>query len=61
MLISCYFMDMLDLLMLWDDVVVMVWEWNGQFCLKGVMLVDDVCWVVDIGCIGIVLLNYGGW
>lgn len=29
MLISCYFMDMLDLLMLWDDVVVMVWEWNG--------------------------------
>ncbi|WP_201320207.1 alpha-hydroxy acid oxidase, partial [Burkholderia sp. E168m30] len=35
-------------------------EWNGQFCLKGVMSVDDARRAADIGCTGIVLSNHGG-
>jgi L-lactate dehydrogenase (cytochrome)/glycolate oxidase len=60
MSISRYFTDMLDPSMSWDDVAAMVREWNGQFCLKGVMSVDDARRAVDIGCTGIVLSNHGG-
>ncbi|RQV07837.1 alpha-hydroxy-acid oxidizing protein [Burkholderia cenocepacia] len=60
MSISRYFTDMLDPSMSWDDVAVMVREWNGQFCLKGVMSVDDARRAADIGCTGIVLSNHGG-
>jgi isopentenyl diphosphate isomerase/L-lactate dehydrogenase-like FMN-dependent dehydrogenase len=35
-------------------------EWNGQFCLKGVMSVEDARRAADIGCTGIVLSNHGG-
>jgi isopentenyl diphosphate isomerase/L-lactate dehydrogenase-like FMN-dependent dehydrogenase len=38
----------------------MVREWNGQFCLKGVMSVEDARRAADIGCTGIVLSNHGG-
>jgi L-lactate dehydrogenase (cytochrome) len=34
--------------------------WNGPFCLKGIMSVDDARRAVDIGCAGIVLSNHGG-
>lgn len=60
MSISRYFTDMLDPSMSWDDVAAMVREWNGQFCLKGVMSVDDARRAADIGCTGIVLSNHGG-
>lgn len=59
-LIGDYFINMLDLLMNWKDVEDMVKFWDGQFCFKGIMSVDDVKCVVDIGCIGIVIFNYGG-
>jgi L-lactate dehydrogenase (cytochrome) len=58
--ISRYFTDMLDPSMSWDDVAEMVRYWNGQFCLKGVMSVEDAKRAVDIGCTGIVLSNHGG-
>ncbi len=60
MSIGRYFTEMLDPSMTWDDVASMVHEWNGQFCLKGVMSVDDAKRAVEIGCNGIILSNHGG-
>ncbi|MBO6814261.1 MAG: alpha-hydroxy-acid oxidizing protein [Rhizobiaceae bacterium] len=60
MSIGRYFTDMLDPSMNWDDVEKMVREWGGQFCLKGIMSVEDARKAVDIGCSGIILSNHGG-
>ena len=60
MSIGRYFTEMLDPSMTWDDVANMVREWNGQFCLKGVMSVEDAKHAASIGCTGIVLSNHGG-
>lgn len=58
--IGRYFSEMLDPSMTWDDVAKMVKEWDGQFCLKGIMSVADAKRAVEIGCTGIVLSNHGG-
>jgi L-lactate dehydrogenase (cytochrome) len=58
--IGKYFTDMLDPSMNWDDVAEMVKLWDGQFCLKGIMTVEDAKKAVDIGCTGIILSNHGG-
>ncbi len=58
--IGRYFTEMLDPSMTWDDVANMVDFWNGQFCLKGVMSVEDAKRAVSIGCTGIILSNHGG-
>ena len=58
--ISRYFTEMLDKSMDWDDVAEMVKHWDGQFCLKGVMSVEDAKRAESIGCTGIVLSNHGG-
>ncbi len=58
--IARYFTEMLDPSMSWDDVAEMVRFWNGPFCLKGVMSVEDARRAADIGCAGIVLSNHGG-
>lgn len=58
--IGDYFSNMLDPAMNWDDVEKMVAQWNGQFCLKGIMSVEDARKAVDIGCTGIVISNHGG-
>jgi L-lactate dehydrogenase (cytochrome) len=58
--IGRYFSEMLDQSMDWNYVAGMVREWNGQFCLKGVMSVEDARRAVDIGCTGIILSNHGG-
>lgn len=60
MSIGRYFTEMLDPSMNWDDVAEMVRTWNGPFCLKGIMSVEDARRAVDIGCAGIVLSNHGG-
>ena len=60
MSIARYFTEMLDPSMSWDDVGAMVRVWNGQFCLKGIMSVEDAKRAVDIGCTGIILSNHGG-
>ncbi|HWU71086.1 MAG TPA: alpha-hydroxy acid oxidase [Pseudoxanthomonas sp.] len=60
MSIGRYFTEMLDPAMDWEDVAEMVRLWNGRFCLKGVMSVDDARRAADIGCSGIVLSNHGG-
>lgn len=60
MSIGRYFTDMLDPAMNWDDVAEMVRTWNGPFCPKGIMSVEDARRAVEIGCAGIVLSNHGG-
>jgi L-lactate dehydrogenase (cytochrome) len=60
MSIGRYFTEMLDPSMNWDDVAEMVRIWNGQFCLKGVMSVEDAKRAAGIGCTGIILSNHGG-
>lgn len=58
--IGGYFTEMLDPSMNWDDVAEMVRDWEGQFCLKGIMTAEDARRAVEIGCTGIVLSNHGG-
>jgi L-lactate dehydrogenase (cytochrome) len=58
--IGDYFTKMLDPSMNWNDVAQIVKQWNGQFCLKGIMSVEDAKRAVDIGCTGIVVSNHGG-
>jgi L-lactate dehydrogenase (cytochrome) len=58
--IGDYFTKMLDPSMSWADVAEMVKLWDGKFCLKGIMSVDDARKAVDIGCAGIVISNHGG-
>jgi isopentenyl diphosphate isomerase/L-lactate dehydrogenase-like FMN-dependent dehydrogenase len=58
--IGRYFTEMLDPSMTWDDVAQMVRDWDGRFCLKGVMSTDDARQAAAIGCSGIVLSNHGG-
>jgi L-lactate dehydrogenase (cytochrome) len=60
MSIGRYFTEMLDPSMNWNDVAEMVREWNGPFCLKGVMSAADAKRAADIGCSGVVLSNHGG-
>ena len=55
-----YLTETLDPAMSWDDAAEMVAQWDGQFCLKGVMSVTDAKRAVDIGCNGIILSNHGG-
>ena len=58
--IGRYITEMLDPSIDWLDVKKMVAEWDGQFCLKGIMSVEDARKAVDIGCTGIVISNHGG-
>lgn len=58
--IGGYFTEMLDPTMNWDDVAEMVRDWDGQFCLKGIMTVEDARRAAEIGCTGIILSNHGG-
>lgn len=58
--IGDYFTKMLDPSMNWNDVAQIVKQWNGQFCLKGIMSVEDAKRAIDIGCTGIVVSNHGG-
>ena len=58
--IGDYFTEMLDPAMDWDDVAQMVRQWDGQFCLKGLMSAEDARRAVEIGCTGIILSNHGG-
>lgn len=60
MSIGRYFTEMLDPAMRWADVEEMVQLWDGKFCLKGVMAVEDARHAAAIGCTGIVLSNHGG-
>lgn len=60
MSIGHYFTEMLDPMMGWSDIEKMVNQWDGHFCLKGIMSVEDARKAAAIGCTGIVVSNHGG-
>ncbi len=55
-----YFTEMIDQSMSWKDAENLRSEWNGPFCLKGIMSVDDAKKAVDIGATAIMISNHGG-
>ncbi len=55
-----YLTTMLDQTMDWSDAEEIAKRWNGQFCLKGIMSVEDAKRAVDIGATGIMVSNHGG-
>ncbi|MFN0045286.1 MAG: alpha-hydroxy acid oxidase [Sphingorhabdus sp.] len=55
-----YFNTMLDTSMDWAMAEKVRADWGGQFCLKGIMSVDDAKRAVDIGATAIMISNHGG-
>ena len=55
-----YFNTMLDQSMDWKMAEAIRAEWGGQFCLKGIMSVEDAKRAVDIGATAIMVSNHGG-
>jgi L-lactate dehydrogenase (cytochrome) len=58
--VADYFNTMLDQSMDWKMAEAIRAEWSGQFCLKGVMSVEDAKRAVDIGATAIMVSNHGG-
>jgi len=58
--VADYFNTMLDQSMDWRTAEAIRAEWGGQFCLKGVMSVEDARRAVDIGATAIMVSNHGG-
>jgi len=58
--IADYFNTMLDQSMDWNTAEAIRAEWGGEFCLKGVMSVEDARHAVDIGATAIMVSNHGG-
>lgn len=57
--IGRYFSEMLDPTMNWDDLEKMIAEWDGKFCLKGVIHPEDAKRAADLGCDAVILSNHG--
>ena len=55
-----YFNTMLDTSMDWKMAEKVRTDWGGQFCLKGIMSVEDAKRAVDIGATAIMVSNHGG-
>jgi len=55
-----YFSSMLDQSMDWSDAEALRARWDGPFCLKGVMSVEDAKRAIDIGATAIMVSNHGG-
>jgi len=58
--ITDYFSTMLDQTLDWAEAERIAREWGGQFCLKGIMSVDDARRAVAIGASAIMVSNHGG-
>jgi L-lactate dehydrogenase (cytochrome) len=58
--IGRYFTEMLEPTLNWDDLAGMIADWNGPFCLKGVIHPEDARRAADLGCQGVILSNHGG-
>lgn len=58
--VSDYFSTMLDQSMDWKMVEGIRAQWGGEFCLKGIMSVEDARRAVDIGATAIMVSNHGG-
>lgn len=60
MSVADYFNTMLDQSLDWKMAERIRAEWGGQFCLKGIMSVEDARRAVDIGATAIMVSNHGG-
>jgi L-lactate dehydrogenase (cytochrome) len=58
--IQNYFNTMLDQTMDWTVAEKIRADWGGEFCLKGIMSVDDARRAVAIGATAIMVSNHGG-
>ncbi len=58
--VSEYFSTMLDQNITWSDAENIRKYWNGPFCLKGIMSVEDAKNAVKIGATAIMISNHGG-
>ncbi|MDH5455281.1 MAG: alpha-hydroxy-acid oxidizing protein [Gammaproteobacteria bacterium] len=58
--VSEYFSTMLDQSMDWVAAENVRKQWGKEFCLKGIMSVDDARRAVDIGATAIMVSNHGG-
>ncbi|MEP2988563.1 MAG: alpha-hydroxy acid oxidase [Parasphingorhabdus sp.] len=58
--VADYFTNMLDQSLDWKMAEEIAKDWNGQFCLKGIMSVEDAKRAVDIGATAIMVSNHGG-
>lgn len=58
--VADYFNTMLDTSMDWKMAEAVRSDWGGQFCLKGIMSVEDAKRAVDIGATAIMISNHGG-
>jgi L-lactate dehydrogenase (cytochrome) len=58
--IQNYFNKMLDPSMDWKTAEAVRVQWGGEFCLKGIMSVEDARRAVDIGATAIMVSNHGG-
>ena len=60
MSVADYFNTMLDQSLDWTMAERISSDWGGQFCLKGIMSVEDARRAVDIGATAIMVSNHGG-
>lgn len=58
--VADYFNTMLDQSMDWDAAEAIRKQWDGHFCLKGIMSADDAKRAVEIGATAIMISNHGG-
>ena len=58
--IQDYFNSMLDPTLDWKTAESIRADWGGEFCLKGIMSVEDAKRAVDIGATAIMVSNHGG-
>ncbi len=58
--VADYFNTMLDQSLDWKMAEAIRADWGGEFCLKGIMSVEDARRAVDIGATAIMVSNHGG-
>ncbi len=58
--VADYFTNMLDQSLDWAMAEQIARDWDGEFCLKGIMSVADARRAVDIGATAIMVSNHGG-
>lgn len=58
--VADYFSTMLDQSLDWNRAAAIRRQWDGPFCLKGIMAVEDARRAVDIGATAIMVSNHGG-
>src|SRR3546814_16611490 len=58
--VADYFTTMLDQSLDWKRAEAIRKQWDGPFCLKGIVAVEDAKRAADIGATAIMVSNHGG-